>query len=255
MNNRNEPEINLKKIGLTVLAVYVALVIGFYFLAGDQLLYRASRGNLSMPASDAAAAELSQGVTVEQVFQARIQRLETVSVQWGSYYRPNSGMITMELLRASDGTILMTGSFDAASIAEGQYLSVSAVEPVETAHDTLLLLRLYADSTAGHAAAPLVNTQETREGFALTVNGEPVPGMLCFSAAGTDYVWTGLHYWEFVSAAGLALILAIFWRIISYYVYLGIGVAIMPGWVKETYKKFQSRKNEAAEGKVAAEGE
>lgn len=208
MNNRNEPEINLKKIGLIVLAIYAALVIGFYFLAGEQLLYRDSRGNLSMPVSDAAAAELTQGVTVEQVFQANIQRLETVSVQWGSYYRLNSGTVTMELILSLDGTVLMEGSFDAAAITEGQYLSISAVEPVESVYDTPLSLRLYADSPAGSAAAPLVSTQETREGFVLTVNGEPMPGMLCFSAAGTDYIWTGLHYWEFVGA-GLVLLLLV----------------------------------------------
>lgn len=210
MNDRNEPEINLKKIGLTVLAIYAALVVGFYFLAGEQLLYRDSRGNLAMPVSDAAAAELTQGVTVEQVFQAKIQRFETVCVQWGSYYRSNSGTVTMELLRASDGTVLMEGSFDAAAITEGQSLSISAAEPIEALYDTPLLLRLYADSPAGGAAAPLVSTRETREGFVLTVNGEPIPGMLCFSAAGTDYIWTGLHYWEFVAAAGLVLALFFF---------------------------------------------
>ena len=187
MNDRNEPEINLKKIGLTVLAIYAALVVGFYFLAGEQLLYRNSRGNLAMPVSDAAAAELSQGVTVEQVFQAKIQRFETVCVQWGSYCRLNSGTVTVELLRASDGTVLMEGSFDAAAITEGQSLSISAAEPIEALHDTPLLLRLYADSPAGSAAAPLINTRETREGFALTVNGEAIPGMLCFSAAGKEY--------------------------------------------------------------------
>lgn len=210
MNDRNEPEVNFKRIGLTVLAIYAALVVGFYLLAGEQLLYRDSRGDLSMPASDAAAAELSQGVTVEQIFQAKIQRLETVSVQWGSYYRSNSGTVTIELLRVSDGTILMEGSFDAASITEGEYLSISAAEPAESVYDTPLLLRLYADSPAGSGAAPLVSSQEDREGFALTVNGEPVPGILCFSAAGTDYIWTGLHYWEFAAAVGLVLALFFF---------------------------------------------
>lgn len=30
--------------------------------------------------------------------------------------------------------------------------------------------------------------------------------MLCFAASGTDYIWTGLHYWEF-AAAGLSLVI------------------------------------------------
>lgn len=205
MNSGNESGINFKKISLTALLIYVLLVTGFYFLAGEQLLYRNSRGSLVMPPSDAAAAELTQGVIIEQRFQAKIQRLESVSVQWGTYYRPNSGTVRMELLRVSDGNVLMDGAFDAVSIAEGQTLSIQAAEPVETAYDTPLLLRLSSDSLPGSAVTPLVNTQETGENFALTVNGNPTPGTLCFSAAGTDYIWTGLHYWEFVAAFGLLL--------------------------------------------------
>ena len=209
MNSGNESGINFKKIGLSALAIYIALVIVFYFLAGDQLLYRNSRGSLTMPPSDAAAAELTQGVIIEQRFQAKIQRLESVSVQWGTYYRPNSGTVRMELLRVSDGNVLMEGTFDAASITEGQILSVSATAPIETAYDVPLLLRLSSDALPGSAVTPLVNTQEMRENFALTVNSESTPGTLCFSAAGTDYIWTGLHYWEFATGFGILLALGI----------------------------------------------
>lgn len=209
MNSGNESGINFKKIGLSALAIYIALVIVFYFLAGDQLLYRNSRGSLTMPPSDAAAAELTQGVIIEQRFQAKIQRLESVSVQWGTYYRPNSGTVRMELLRVSDGNVLMEGTFDAASITEGQTLSIQAAELIETAYDTPLLLRLSSDALPGSAVTPLVNTQEMRENFALTVNSESTPGTICFSAAGTDYIWTGLHYWEFATGFGILLALGI----------------------------------------------
>ncbi len=207
MNSENEFGIDLKKISLTALAIYALLVTGFYFLTGEQLLYRNSRGSLTMPPADAAAAELTRGVIIEQRFQAKIQRLESISVQWGTYYRPNSGTVRMELLRISDGNVLMEGTFDAAPITEGQTLRISALEPIETAYDTPLLLRLSADSPTGCAVTPLVNTRESREEFALAVNGESTPGTLCFSAAGTDYIWTGLHYWEFAAAFGLLLIL------------------------------------------------
>lgn len=40
------------------------------------------------------------------------------------------------------------------------------------------------------------------------------------------------YYGDLVTTAGMALILAIFWRIISYYVYLIIGAIIVPGWLK-----------------------
>ena len=205
MNNGNESGINFKKISLIALIIYILLVTGFYFLAGEQLLYRNSRGSLAMPPADVAAAELTQGVIIEQRFQAKIQRLESVSVQWGTYYRPNSGTVRMELLCVSDGNVLMEGTFDAASITEGQVLSISASKPIETAYDTPLRLRLSADSPTGGAVTPLANALESQESFALTVNGENTPGTLCFSAAGTDYIWTGLHYWKFVAAFGLLL--------------------------------------------------
>ncbi|MDE6336369.1 MAG: flippase-like domain-containing protein [Muribaculaceae bacterium] len=50
------------------------------------------------------------------------------------------------------------------------------------------------------------------------------------------------YYGDLVPTAGLALILAIFWRIISYYVYLGIGAIIVPGWLRQTINRIQSYK-------------
>ncbi|MCI9512787.1 MAG: ABC transporter permease, partial [Oscillospiraceae bacterium] len=44
------------------------------------------------------------------------------------------------------------------------------------------------------------------ESFLLILNGAPTEGRLCFTAQGTDYIWTGLHYWQF-AAVGLALLL------------------------------------------------
>ena len=50
------------------------------------------------------------------------------------------------------------------------------------------------------------------------------------------------YYGDLVPTIGMALIMAVFWRIISYYVYLGIGAAIVPSWLRDTYEKFHNRK-------------
>lgn len=52
------------------------------------------------------------------------------------------------------------------------------------------------------------------------------------------------YYGDLVPTAGMALILAVFWRIISYYVYLVIGCAIVPGWVRDTVRRFKVSKNQ-----------
>lgn len=47
------------------------------------------------------------------------------------------------------------------------------------------------------------------------------------------------YYGDMVHTAGMALVMAVFWRIISYYIYLIIGASIVPGWIKSTYNKFR----------------
>ena len=150
--------------------------------------------------------ELVAGSTVEQRFTTEIQRLERIDVQWGTYYRPNIGTVLAELIDSRSGAVLLSQSFDAAGIQEGGLTSLAAKEPMEGLYQVPLLLRLTADSQPGGAVSPLMNTQGQEEGWELCLNGVPTPGVLCFSLSGTDYIWTGLHYWQF-AAAGLVLIL------------------------------------------------
>lgn len=44
------------------------------------------------------------------------------------------------------------------------------------------------------------------------------------------------------NAGGIALAVAIIWRIISYYPYLIIGAAILPGWIQKKFAKSESKK-------------
>ena len=51
------------------------------------------------------------------------------------------------------------------------------------------------------------------------------------------------YYGDLVPTMGLALVLAVFWRVISYYVYLIIGAIIVPGWLKSTMAKISGMKS------------
>lgn len=195
-----------------MLAVYLVLTVSFYFLAGDQLRYRESRGAFEAPAAEAGTVELCQGAVVEQGFTAKIQRLERVGVQWGTYYRPNTGTITMELLDSESGALLLTQNFDAASIEEGGMTSLTAQPPLEGLYQKPLLLRLYADSQPGAAVSPMMSQSDQSESFSLCLNGVETPGTLCLSADGQDYIWTGIYYWAFVVAGGIVLLA--FWTIV-----------------------------------------
>ena len=176
---------------------------------GDQLRFRESRGNLTQPVSEAGIVELAKGNVVEQKFSVKIQRLQSISVQWGTYYRSNNGTLFMELYDTRNGTLLMNQSFDVAGIPEGGVTTLQTETPLENVYEVPLLLRLWADSQSGNAVSPLVNYSEARKDFSLMYNGEIAEGMLCFSAKGEDYIWTGLHYWKFAIGFGILLVMVV----------------------------------------------
>ena len=67
----------------------------------------------------------------------------------------------------------------------------------------------------------------------------PTPG----GSGVSEWIFSN-YYGDLVPSIGMALIMAVFWRIISYYVYLGIGAVIVPSWIKETYNKIHKNKAE-----------
>lgn len=197
---------SLGRLAVILVAVYIVSVISFYFLAGEQLHLRQSRSNLPLPVADSGTVELAVGNVVEQRFTTEIQRLEQIEIQWGTYYRPNSGTVLAELVDLRSNAVILSQTFDAAGIQEGGLTAMRAETPVEGLYQAPLLLRITAESQPGSAVSPLMNTQTDEDGYSLTLNGVTIPGMLCFSLSGTDYIWTGLHYWQF-AAVGLGSVL------------------------------------------------
>lgn len=196
----------LRRLAALLVLVYLTAILLFYFLAGEQLHLRQSRHNLSLPIADSGTVELVVGSIVEQRFMTEIQRLEQIDVQWGTYYRPNAGMVLMELVDLRSDELLLSQAFDAAEIQEGGLTTLTAETPIEGLYQAPLLLRLTSDCQPGNAVSPLMNTGGKETDWELTLNGVPTFGVLCIALSGTDYIWTGLHYWQF-AAVGLALIL------------------------------------------------
>ena len=196
----------LRRLAVGLVLAYAAAIVLFYFLAGEQLHLRRSRGNVDLLPSDSGTVELAAGNVVEQRFMVRIQRLEQIDIKWGTYYRANAGTVLAELVDLRFGKVLLSQSFDAALIQEGGLTALTAETPIDGLYQAPLLLRITADSQPGSAVSPLMNTQAREDGWELILNGAPTSGILCFSISGTDYIWTGLHYWQF-AAVGLALIL------------------------------------------------
>lgn len=198
----------IKRFSVIFLVAYVILVIAFYFVTGDKLRFRDSRGNVEMPPASVGTLEMVAGNVVEQQFTTQIQLLEKISIQWGTYERQNSGKVSVKLIKQSTGEVLLHGYTDMSKITNGGMSSYVAAKPIEGVYNEALLLSVTAvDGIAGEAATPIMNTEPDAAGNALRFNGTEVPGRLCFSAEGQDVIWTGQHYWQ-LAAAGAALLLA-----------------------------------------------
>ena len=63
----------------------------------------------------------------------------------------------------------------------------------------------------------------------------PTPG----GAGVSEWLFT-TYYGDLISGEGMALVLALFWRIISYYSYLMVGACILPAWIRQG---FRNRRN------------
>ena len=112
--------VNLKKVCLIVALAYIVCTVAFYFLAGEQLHYRNSRGNIEMQTANAATTELTTNTVVEQQFSAKIQILEQISVQWGCFNRVNHGTISVQLINLSTQEVLLDQKLQAETLTEGK---------------------------------------------------------------------------------------------------------------------------------------
>lgn len=70
----------------------------------------------------------------------------------------------------------------------------------------------------------------------------PTPG----GAGLSEWLFTE-YYADLVPTAALALVLAIFWRILSYYIYLIIGACLVPKWLSDTFSSIHNKKKENEE--------
>lgn len=200
----------LKKWGrvlLPALLIYAVLVCSLYYLMGEQLHFRESRGNISLPAATTGTVELIEGSAVSQRFVPKIQRLEKLTVQFGAFYRVNAGTVRMHLVRTDTGALVCEAAWDAATIGEGTLVEYTFPAPVEGLYGVPMELQITSDSMPGLGVAPLMNGEASAAPTdVLLINGVEIPGTLCFAFSGTDYVWTGLHYWEMAVGLGLALL-------------------------------------------------
>lgn len=212
-NSKAGKPINLKRICAVIFIAYVVCTIAFYFLAGEQLHYRDSRGNIGMQVANAATTELTANTVVEQHFSAKIQILDELSVQWGCFNRVNHSIVSVQLINLSTQEVLLDQTLRADTISEGQ-ITTFDIPALENCYDVPLSLRISSpDGISGDSLTPMMKTDGKLENSQLYINGQSVDGVCAFSVTGRDYIWTGLHYWKFVFGLGVVIAVVLGWML------------------------------------------
>ncbi|MBQ2582890.1 MAG: ABC transporter permease, partial [Erysipelotrichaceae bacterium] len=192
---------NLKKVFIIAFLIYTVFSVSFYFLGGDQLKYRSSRGNIAMPEADFATDEIIAGTTLTQPFVNRVEDIDELSVSFAKLYKNAQGKITVYLY--NDEEVLMKKTVDLSEMDEKGTVTLVPNQPITGLKGRMLAIKIYASSKADEGVVALASRETPDSRFMF--NGEMVEGTLCFSLAGRDENYLGKYYWYIVAATELLL--------------------------------------------------
>lgn len=200
-------EFLIKKILIILLLAYSVLSVLFYILAGEQLYFRSSKGNIKEVVPTSQTIELFNGNSVSETFINNIQIMEGFSIGFADYNRINQGKISVVLTDLTDGSVLLNNDIDVSGIKEGKKTNFNLSEPLEGKYNHKMAINIIGlDGVEGTSVTPLMRNEKKMADTQLYFDNQPVDGTLCFSTNGKDHVWLGSHYWKFVLSGGLLIV-------------------------------------------------
>ena len=122
-------EKKLRKIFTYIVLGFIAFAVSFYFLANEQLRYKESSGNATVPEANMISEEINKYTTVEHDFKCNIDRLDSISLYFTKYYRDSKGNVTVKLL--SENRVLYSKKIDANTIPEQHNVTLEFGKNIE----------------------------------------------------------------------------------------------------------------------------
>ncbi len=202
-----------KKTALIIMACYLILAVGFYFIAGDQLHIRDEQSDMLTPLMP--TGEITSESLVTQRLTAEGDQLLGLSLRLSTYGRENSCRLSVTLTDGN-GAVLAMEEIACSGVADNADHRVDFSRPVETRRGQVLYVHLRsADGESGNAvtawwgnalsAARMELQQEIADEDMVIVNGQTMNGKLCVSLHQRSHLLAGQYYWY--GAAALALLL------------------------------------------------
>lgn len=205
----------LKIFGILELIVLCFMGI-FYFSCGKTLYERSSDGNIDafVPTND--AGEVLKDGTIEQTYTSEMDKVTAIGVMVSNYGQPFSSHLNIRCEDLTAGRKIAENTYDVSTIGVNQYQYLTISEESDIARGDLIKITVTSDAETGNAPTVLYNVgyefEKSKVGkeAVFTINGTVVPGAMCITVQGDNYVWTGPNYWKLVCFAVL-FVAVVYW--------------------------------------------
>ena len=202
-----------KKFLLTLGALYWALVLMIYIVAGDQFHYTVVTSDALSPLS--VIGEIGEGIQVEQRLLAPVEQISSVDILAATYGRANTGMLNLSLKNAQ-GEEVAQGSADVSELKDGQYTTIPIQQTAPISNSEALTLTLTSEGAGeGNAVSVYYGNTVIAGRFDIaqnivpediyTVNGAMGAGRLCVKLNGVRALNFYKTYWVIVAGIFAAM--------------------------------------------------
>ncbi len=195
-------KISQLKISALILAGYTALVIVFFFLAGEQIHDKEKA--LPMVEGEEILAELNNITDIRQDFVSETDRIDKLSLKLVTLGRVNQGIVTLRLINQEDGQTVDELLMETSLLQDGTYYVWKLKNRAEHAAGVLFSLTFSSQCEPGEAPGIYYNSMADVN--RLYLNGSEIPGSLCFTYAGSQELFLGKYYVWLALAAGFFII-------------------------------------------------
>ena len=192
----------VRNIFIVLLSIYTIFVVGFYFLAGEQLRYKEFK-DADIPEADSITPEIIEGIEVKQHFVNKVDRINTIEIVFTKFYRDGNGKVTVSLIDEDTNEVFIKETLNVLDIPEQHRIYLEAEEPIEGLKNETLTLSITSNCKEGEGVAVMMN--EETEGSYIMAGGKILDGTLCFAVVGTVFISLSDYYWFIMGGLGITL--------------------------------------------------
>lgn len=190
MDNDNLKK-RVKQINFWVISIYLLIVVGFYYIGGEQIRYKGIVSEKLEPQS--IVGEIQANTVVRQEFTSIMDEIQQIQIIFATFGRENNDVITIAVGDADTNKILVQQSYETTYLEDNSYLTLNIENGILDVMDKQLFVEITSkEGELGNAVTVWKN--EGHNVGELKINDQIVQGNLCIQLAGRNKIVFAKYY-------------------------------------------------------------